>query len=133
MKLLLDTHIWIWSQEAVDRLGVEARKRLSDLRQPSFVSSISSLEIARLIGRGLLSFQQTFPRWRDESLRALDAATLDVTHEIAWEAYNLPGVFHADPADRILVATARLHDLVLVTADDLILKYRQVKSLDART
>lgn len=132
MKLLLDTHVWIWSQEAVDRLGGKAQARLADLEQPSFVSAISTLEIGRLIARGLLRFQQTFPGWSADSIRELDAATLDVTHEIAREAYNLPGNFHADPADRILVATARLHDLTLVTADDLILNYRQVKSFDAR-
>ena len=132
MKLLLDTHVWIWSQETVDRLGGKTQARLADLEQPSFVSAISTLEIGRLITRGLLKFQQTFPGWRKESLRELDATTLDVTHEIAWEAYNLPSDFHADPADRILVATARLHDLTLVTADDLILRYRHVKSADAR-
>ncbi len=132
VKLLLDTHVWIWSQEAPERLGAKARARLDDLEAPSFVSAISTLEIGRLTAHGLLRFQRSFARWRADSLRELDATALDVTHEIAWEAYNLPGSFHADPADRILVATARLHDLTLVTADDLILKYRQVKSFDAR-
>ena len=51
---------------------------------------------------------------------------------MAWEAYNLPGKFHKDPADRILVATARLHNFTLLTADDLILRYAHVKSISAR-
>jgi PIN domain nuclease of toxin-antitoxin system len=55
-----------------------------------------------------------------------------VTHEMAWEAYHLPGSFHRDPADRILVATARLYGLTLLTADDSILRYPYVKSMSAR-
>ena len=61
----------------------------------------------------------------------LRALPLDLTHEIAWEAYNLPGRFHNDPADRILVATARLMKLTLVTADNLILRYPHVKTMSA--
>ncbi|MEO5721431.1 MAG: type II toxin-antitoxin system VapC family toxin [Chthoniobacterales bacterium] len=132
MKLLLDTHVWIWSQEAVERLGTRATASLTDLGEPNFVSAISTLEIALLIARGLLRFQRAFPVWQADSLRELQGATLDVTHEIAWEAYNLPGTFHNDPADRVLVASARVMGLTLVTADDLILRYRHVKSLDAR-
>lgn len=131
MNLLLDTHVWIWSHEAVERLGRKAKTALTDIDQPNYVSAISSLEIARLVALGLMRFQQTFPIWRSDSLRELDAASIDVTHEIAWEAYNLPGSFHNDPADRVLVATARIHDLVLLTADDLILRYRHVKTLNA--
>lgn len=48
------------------------------------------------------------------------------------EAYRLPGKFHKDPADRLLVATARVHDLTFVTADERILAYRGVRTLDAR-
>ncbi len=132
MKLLLDTHVWIWSQEAVERLGRRAKAVLTDLGKPNCVSAISTLEIARLTARGLLRFQQTFPVWQADSLQELQGATLDVTHEIAWEAYNLPGSFHNDPADRVLVATARMMDLTLVTADELILRYPHVKSFDAR-
>ena len=131
MKFLLDTHVWIWSHEAIERLGTRTKRALSDLEQHRFVSAISTFEIARLIDRGLLRFRQPFPQWKEDSLQELAATTTDVTHEIAWEAYNLPGAFHNDPADRILVATARIHDLVLLTADDLILRYSHVKTLRA--
>lgn len=132
MTLLLDTHVWIWSQERVERLGRKTRAALSDLNQQRFVSAISTLEIARLIKRGLLRFHQPFPHWKEDALRELHARSIDLTHEIAWEAYNLPGVFHNDPADRVLVATARLHDFHLVTADDLILRYAHVKTVSAK-
>jgi PIN domain nuclease of toxin-antitoxin system len=49
------------------------------------------------------------------------------------EAYALPGRFHKDPADRLLVATARLHKLTLITADEQILAYKNVRKRDART
>ena len=132
MKLLLDTHVWIWSQEQVERLGQKTRAALSDLAQQRFVSAISTFEIARLVRIGLLRFHQPFPQWKQEALGELRAHTIDLTHEISWEAYNLPEPFHNDPADRILVATARLHDFLLVTADDLILRYKHVKTLSAK-
>ena len=132
MKLLLDTHVWLWSHEQVERLGAKTKSALSDLARGRFVSAISTFEIARLISYGHLRFHQPFSQWQEEALRELHAGTIDITHEIAWEAYNLPGVFHNDPADRILVATARLHDFLLVTADDLILRYPHVKTMSAK-
>lgn len=131
MKFLLDTHVWIWSHEAVERLGRKTKATLSDLEQQRFVSAISTFEIARLVARERLRFRQPFSHWKEDSLHELHAFPLDVTHEIAWEAYNLPGVFHNDPADRILVATARLHNLVLLTDDDFILRYAHVKTVSA--
>lgn len=131
MKLLLDTHVWIWSHEAVERLGRTAKTALLDLERQSFVSAISTFEIARLIARKQLRFRQPFLRWQADSLADLHASPLEVTHEIAWEAYNLPGTFHNDPADRILVATARMLDLTVITADELILRYAHVKTLSA--
>ena len=89
------------------------------------------MEIARLIERGVLRLKHRFSEWKDLSLGQLQAGTTDVTHEIAWEAYNLPGKFHSDPADRVLVSTARLNRFTLMTADDLILRYGHVKTVSA--
>ena len=132
MSYLLDTHIWIWSQENPEQLGQKSRRELADIAQERFVSAISALEIARLIHLGLLRLRHRFAEWKQFSLEELNAATLDVSHEIAWEAYNLPGKFHKDPADRVLVATARIANLTLITADDLILRYPHVKTLSAK-
>jgi PIN domain nuclease of toxin-antitoxin system len=131
VKYLLDTHVWIWSQEDPKRLGGNSRRLLLDSAQEHFVSAISALEIARLIDRGFLRLKHQFAEWKELSLSQLQAGTTDVTHEIAWEAYNLPGKFHSDPADRVLVATARLNGFTLLTADDLILRYGHVKSVSA--
>jgi PIN domain nuclease of toxin-antitoxin system len=68
----------------------------------------------------------------DERIDSIEARRIDVDHQIAIEAYKLPGRFHKDPADRLLVATGRLRDLTLVTAAERILAYRSVRTLDAR-
>ena len=132
MSYLLDTHIRIWSQENPEQLGQKSRRELTDISQERFVSTISTLEIARLIHLGLLRLRHRFAESKQFSLAELNAATLDVNHEIAWEAYNLPGRFHNDPADRVLVATARIANLTLITADDLILRYAHVRTLSAK-
>ena len=131
MRYLLDTHVWLWSHEAHQKFGRKTKQILTSNEDDRLVSAISTFEIARLISKGRLILRQSFPSWKAQSLHDLVAATIDVSHEIAWEAYNLPGSFHKDPADRLLVATARLHELVLLTADDSILNYKHVKSISA--
>lgn len=132
MKILLDTHAWIWSQESPERLGPAARSAVADEDNALFVSPVSSLEIARLAWGGRLTLAGRLQTWVSEALDALLADTVPLTHEIAVAAYDLPGEFHRDPADRMLVATARVHDLTLVTADERILAYPHVLRLDAR-
>ena len=132
MSLLLDTHVWVWSQEDPERIGKRARRRLEDTGEDLFVATISSLEIARLIHVGLLEFEGKLDRWVEVSLDVLRCGSLELSHAVAVAAYQLPGAFHKDPADRILVATARVHGLTLVTADQRLLDYRPVRTLDAR-
>jgi len=131
VRYLLDTHVWIWSQESPEQLSTKSRRELSNIDHERVVSAISTLEIARLMHLGLLRLKHTFAEWEELSLTELSASTIDLTHEIAWEAYNLPGTFHNDPADRVLVATARIKKLTLITADELILRYPHVKTLRA--
>jgi PIN domain nuclease of toxin-antitoxin system len=131
VRYLLDTHVWIWSQESPERLGRRTRHELSDLNQERFVSTICTLEIARLMQLGLLRLKHPLTEWRNLSLANLQALTIGLTHEIAAEAYALPGNFHKDPIDRVIVATARVERLTLITADDLILRYPHVKTLRA--
>ncbi len=132
MRYLLDTHVWLWSHEAHEKFGRKTEGILTSGDDERVVSAISTFEISRLIARGRISLRQPFATWKSQSLHDLVATTIDVTHEMAWEAFNLPGKFHKDPADRILVATARLHNLTLLTADDSILRYAHVKSISAR-
>ncbi len=132
MTLLLDTHVWIWSQEQPEKLGPQARQTLLAPEHSNTVCTISTLEIARLIAAEAISLAIPLSTWIAESLRDLGAATLPVTHEIATEAYALPYPFHKDPADRVLVAAARIHQLMLLTADERILQYPHVQAMDAQ-
>jgi PIN domain nuclease of toxin-antitoxin system len=130
--MLLDTHVWVWSQESPEQLGPAARRSLTEPAALVHVSSISSLEIARLVRGERLRLAGRLQTWVSESLAALRADTVPLTHEVAVDGYELPGEFHRDPADRILVATARLYDLALMTADERILSYPHVLTVDAR-
>ncbi len=132
MNLLLDTHVWVWTQEAPERIGPAAMVALAEGNNTIFVSTISTLEIARLVDGGLLAIKGSLNRWIMRSLELILARTIEVSHAVALEAYALPRTFHRDPADRLLVATARRHDLTLVTADERILAYPAVHMLDAR-
>jgi PIN domain nuclease of toxin-antitoxin system len=132
VRLLLDTHVWIWSQESPERLGRRAARLLQDLRNRLYVSTVSTLEIARLVKDGTISLSDPLQSWIADTLAELQCGTLEISHEIAIGAYALPGTFHRDSADRLLVATARLHELTLLTMDERILGYAHVKSVDAR-
>ena len=132
MRILLDTHVWLWSQEAPDEFGTVARKIILNENNELFVSSISSLEMARLAWGERITLKMQLRAWIAETLNWLKAETLPITNEIALAAYELPGEFHRDPADRILVATAMVHQLTLITADSRILEYPHVFSCNIR-
>ncbi len=106
MTLLLDTHVWIWSQEQPEKLGRQTARALLDPEYTDTICTISTLEVARLLAVGTISLAIPLSAWIAHSLSSLDATTLPVTHAIAAEAYALPATFHKDPADRILVAAA---------------------------
>ena len=132
MKLLLDTHVWVWAAEDPRQLGPLLRRLLKDQRNYRAVCAASTLEIARLVWAGDIELQIPLQEWVERSLLDLRADSMPVTDDIAIEAYRLPEPFHRDPADRMLVACARLHELTIATADARILDWPHVSSLDAR-
>lgn len=133
MIVLLDTHVWVWAEEDPSRLGTKTRKVLLDRQTEIFVSPISTLEIAQLIFKGRIHLTRTLEEWLSASAQNLGYQIAPFSHEIAMYAYALPGNFHPDPADRILVSSARFLDAMLITMDQRILDYPSVRSLDART
>jgi PIN domain nuclease of toxin-antitoxin system len=132
VKLLLDTHAWVWAVEDLRRLGRKTRAALQNPANDRSVCAVSALEIARLVQSGDITFQIPLSEWVERSLDELRADCLPVTASIAIEAYRLPEPFHRDPADRQIVACARLHELTVVTADERILAWKHVAVLDAR-
>ncbi len=132
VKLLLDTHVWVWAVEDLRHIGRKARALLRDARCERAVCAVSTLELARLVWSGDLVLRIPLHEWVLQSLADLGADSLPVTHEIAIEAYRLPDPFHRDPADRQIVACARLGGFTVVTADDRMLGWTHVTTLDAR-
>jgi PIN domain nuclease of toxin-antitoxin system len=121
VKLLLDTHIWVWSQLEPKRLSRRAAKVLQDQRNELWVSPISCWEILLLCRKGRLTLQGGPESWIADALSRLPLREAPVTHEVALasDAVVLP---QRDPADTFLAATAKVYDLTLVTADDNLLK-----------
>jgi PIN domain nuclease of toxin-antitoxin system len=132
VNLLLDTHVWIWSQENPDLLPPQTREAINDRSNGCAVSVISELEIARLAQRKQIELDRGVEEWIDKSIAVLGAHEIELSRVIAVEAYRLPGAFHRDPADRVLVATARLFGMTLVSADRQLLRYRHVNSMSAK-
>lgn len=132
MKCLLDTHVWIWSQEERESLGPIALSLIEDTGNDIYVSPVSTLEISRLISLGQITLTGSLPNWVAVTSKNLLARTAEVTHKIAARAYDLRGDFQKDPADRLLAATALEGELSLITADQRILDYPYVKTVDAR-
>lgn len=131
MKLLLDTHVWIWAFESPERLGTACRRLLAEESSERLVSPVSTLELAWLVERDHIELVCPLAEWMRRSMTALRLRTCEFDHAVAMEAYALPGGFHPDPADRILVASARLAGAKLVTADRRILACGAVETVPA--
>jgi PIN domain nuclease of toxin-antitoxin system len=132
MTCLLDTHVWVWSQECPDKLGKCTREILENPQSKLLVLTISTLEMARLVSIGHLKLNGSLKHWINTSLEFLLADSVDVSHDVARRAYELKEPFHKDPADRLLVSTALCRQCCLITADEKILAYSHVKTQDAR-
>jgi len=123
--ILLDTHVLVWLLNGDQRLGTGSREVIDSAasQAAAHVSAITSWEIALLARKGRLALGRDPREWIDAalSLGGLVLAVVDL--DIAIDAATLPGPFHADPADRFLVATSRRHGWSLLTADRAILGY----------
>jgi PIN domain nuclease of toxin-antitoxin system len=122
-RVLLDTNAVIWLAAGPDGLGRRARDLLLDARdrQALFLSVVTLWELAVLAQKGRLRLEGDLARWSHDA-EAVGYAFLSVDALVVLEACRLPG-FHADPADRFLVATARLNGLTLITGDRAVLAW----------
>lgn len=130
LKYLLDTHTLMWAVDAPGELSPKARRLLLDGRNhPLGVSAISSWEIAQKVAAGKLRLAKPVADWIAEAARPPFVAILPVDEKVAVESTLLPGSFHKDPADRMIVATARLHGLTVLTKDADLRRYAHVRTL----
>ena len=128
--ILLDTHVWIWWVHGDERLGVRLVKSLEQHeRQGLGVSVISCWEVAKLVEYGRLDLPCPVQEWFEQALNYPGIRLLELTPQIAFESTCLPGDFHRDPADQIIVATARIHNIPLATMDTKILAYTHIETL----
>lgn len=129
--LLLDTHVWLWLMSGEGAMRPSAVRAIEAAASHGLVrvSVISIWEVAMLEARGRIRLAKECLAWVDDALRAPGIALAPLTPEIAVEGSRLPGKFHGDPADRILVATARREGAILVTRDERILAYGKAKHL----
>jgi PIN domain nuclease of toxin-antitoxin system len=128
---LLDTCAWLDLNIAPELISKPAR---AIIRKTDYfaLSSISVLEVSRKASLGKLTLSLSLEDWLEIALSAKRIRQLPISPEIAIEAYRLPGDFQPDPADRIIVATARRNQLTLLTSDQRILDYPHVQSVASR-
>jgi PIN domain nuclease of toxin-antitoxin system len=129
LKLLLDTHIWLWSLQDAKRLG---KRVLHELREPEnelWLSPISTWEALTLHAKGRIHLPLDVGMWVARATAPLQEAPL--THEIALAARHLR-LPHHDPADRLLAATAQVLHLTLVTGDAKLLGLGEISTLANR-
>ena len=132
--LLLDTHVWLWLADAgPQRLKPSALRAIeaAGARGALRISVISVWEIAMLQNKGRLALTMDVREWTRRALDRADFELLGIDMDVAIESCRLPGTVHADPADRFLLATARLQKLTLVTRDERLLSYSRLGHVQA--
>ena len=118
MRLLLDTHIWIWGHLHPERISTEVSEVLRDPENELWLSPISVWEALLLIERGRIEVDSNAdgPMWIRETLSATPVKEATLNHEVALRSRSIE-LPHRDPADRFLAATAEIFELTLVTGD----------------
>jgi PIN domain nuclease of toxin-antitoxin system len=129
MRVLLDTHVWLWMWGEPERLRNEARTIVEDPATELNVSAVSAWEIATKYAAGRLRLPASPDAWLMDPRHRGEVTELPITFEHAIRAGALPN-HHRDPFDRMLVAQAQIERLVLVSADPKVAAY-EVESLPA--
>ena len=128
--ILLDTHIWIWWIQGEPRLKADRINWLMKQEAQGLgVSIISCWEVAKLVENNHLQLPCPIDEWLEQALNYPGICLLELTLPVILESTKLPSPFHRDPADQLIVATARIHDIPLLTVDSKILDYPYVSTI----
>jgi PIN domain nuclease of toxin-antitoxin system len=128
--LMLDTHVWWWSLSEPKNLSSRSRAAIENTRTDErFIASISIWEFAMMAAKKRIELKISPESWLSRAINETGISVAALSAAIAIDACHLPGEFHKDPADRIIVATARVHNHILLTKDQKILNYPHVKSV----
>jgi PIN domain nuclease of toxin-antitoxin system len=129
LRLLLDTHIWLWSLAEPKRLARNVERELRDRNNELWLSPVSTWEALLLNAKGRIRLHGNLRDWVANATMHMREAPL--THEIVVAAQELP-IAQQDPADRFLAATAEVLGLTLVTADERLLGLGKIATLANR-
>jgi PIN domain nuclease of toxin-antitoxin system len=129
--IVLDTHVLVWWVTGDPQVSHAARTAIESAKEPGqiLVSTISALEIAMLVDRGRLALAMDVDDWFNtvKAIEQIHFVPVDV--ELATKSVSLPGEFHKDPSDRIIVATARKFAMPLITKDEKIRNYPHIRTI----
>lgn len=130
MKLLLDTHVWIWALLQPDQIASGTAGVLEDAKNELWLSPVSVWELLMLAERGRVELDRAPAQWVTEALDAWPVRDAPLNRAVALRSrtIDLP---HDDPADRFITSTALEYDLVLVTRDARLLSSREVTMMRA--
>ena len=133
VRLLLDTHIWLWSLQDPDRLSKRVTAALTNQENECWLSPISLWEFLLLVERGRVEVVAPLKpeTWIQEAFERAPLKEAALTHEVAVASRRIR-VAHEDPADRFIAATAAVYDLTLVTADERLLRGKGYRTLASR-
>jgi PIN domain nuclease of toxin-antitoxin system len=128
--ILLDTHVWWWSLAEPENLSTAAMEAIR-LQKPAqrAIASIYIWELAMMAARRRIELDIPLADCLSRAVKDTGVTVIELSPDVAVDSCCLPGAFHKDPADRIIVATARVHGLTLVTKDQGMLMYDQVRTL----
>ena len=127
--IVLDTHVWVWWVHGDRSLPRNFQAYLQTHEAQGLGVSINSCwEVAKLVEYGRLTLPVPVAAWLDQALAYPGVRLLDLTPRIVVESTQLPGSFHRDPADQLIVATARSHNCPLVTLDARIRAYPHIET-----
>jgi PIN domain nuclease of toxin-antitoxin system len=130
MQTLLDTHAWVWWVTDDQRLASSARRAIERARAAGglALSMISVWEVAKKVEKGQLVLDRPVDDWLDLAVARPNLHVAELTRPILIESSRLPQPFHGDPADQIIVATARDRRAAIITRDERIRAYPHVRS-----
>lgn len=131
MRLLLDTHIWLWSLLDPNRLSRRVSRGLESASNELWLSPISVWETLLLAERERIQLQFDATRWLEVVLRDFPLRDATLTREVAVASRSIDAT-HEDPSDRFIAASAIVYGLTLVTADDRLLGSKQYRTLSNR-
>ncbi len=130
MRALLDTHAWLWWVTGDRRLSQKARRRIESAKraQSLYVSAISIWEIAKKVEKKQLVLDRNLDLWIDLAVDNSQLQVIELSRAILLDSCRLPQPFHGDPADQIIVASARESAISLISKDERIRSYPHVQS-----